>query len=96
MSPELRAIEIRLYVTSQVCEPSPIAQDLRTGGRWFDAPAWPISFLRTDDNYGDRIYFSLTAFYCFDNGFVERQPVHSTGQKKPSKVWIGVLAAAID
>ena len=39
------------------------------------SPARPIFFPRIDDNHCDRIHSSLTAVRCFDNGYVEKQPV---------------------
>ena len=49
--------------------------DLRTGSRWFDPPAQPIFFPRTDDSHCDRIHFSLITVHCFDNGYLGKQPV---------------------
>ena len=43
------------------------ALDLRTGGHWLNP--WLIFLLRIDDNYCYRIYSSLTAVHCFNNGY---------------------------
>ena len=34
-----------------------------------------IFFPRLDDSHSDRIHSSLTIVCCFDNGYVEKQPV---------------------
>ena len=40
-------------------------EDLRTRDRWFERPARPILFPRTDDSHCDRNYSSLTTVFCF-------------------------------
>ena len=37
--------------------------------------ALPTFFPRIDDSHCDRIHSSLTAVYCFDNGYVGKQPM---------------------
>ena len=49
--------------------------DLRTGGHWFNSRLGQYSFRRIDDGHYDRIRSCLTAVCCFDNGYVEKQPV---------------------
>ena len=46
--------------------------DLRTEGRWFEFPAWPIFSPGIDDSHCDRIHSSLTIVYCSGNGYAEK------------------------
>ena len=46
---------------------------MRTGGRRFDASAFPLFFPRKDDSQW--IHTSLAAAHCFDNGYVGKQPM---------------------
>ena len=50
-----------------------ILEDLVRRDCWFDSPAPPTFFPRIDDS--NKIYFSLSAVHCFDNGYVGKQPV---------------------
>ena len=50
-------------------------QGLRTGGRWFDFRLGQIFPPRIDDSHSDRMHSSLAAVHCFDNDYVEKQPV---------------------
>ena len=59
--------ELNSYVSS--------AQVLRTEGCWGDLRARPKFFPRIDDNHCLGIHSSLSAVNCFDNGYVEKQPV---------------------
>ena len=49
---------------------SPIVQRLLVR-----SPAMPIFSPRIDDSHCNRMHSSLTALHCFDNGYVEKQPV---------------------
>ena len=49
------------------------------------SPAWQIFFPRIDDSHCHRIHSSLTAVCCFDNGYVEKQPVAC--KEYPAKYW---------
>ena len=67
-----------MWTILSISSPSPIAPsiDLRTGGRWFDprlGQSW--FFQRIDDSHCDKIYSSLTAIHCLDNGYLGKQPV---------------------
>ena len=50
-------------------------EDLRTGGRWFEPPAWPIFFLRIGESHCNRNHFSHHCPYFFSNSYVGQQPV---------------------
>ena len=56
--------------------------------------ARPIFFLRIDDSHCDRIYSSLTAFSCFDNGYVGKQPVAL--EEYFAEYWLKELKEAMD
>ena len=50
-------------------------EDLRTGCSWFKLPARPLFVLKINDSHCDKIHSSPTAVHCFDDGYVEKQPV---------------------
>ena len=50
---------------------------LKTRGRWFEPRLGQYYFPRIDESYFDRIHSSLAAVFCFDNGYVGKQPVAS-------------------
>ena len=51
-------------------------------------------FLRTVDSHCDRIHSSLTAVYCFDRGYVGKQPV---GWKENcAEYWLNELQESMD
>ena len=57
------------------CSSAGSVEDMRIGGRWFEPPARQIFSLRNDDSHCDSIHSSLNAVHCFDNGYLEKQPV---------------------
>ena len=69
-------------------------EDLRTGGRWFDARLGKYFFPRIDDSHCDRIHSSLTAVRCFDSGYVGKQPV--AWKEYCTKYWFKELQESMD
>ena len=49
--------------------------DLRTGGCWFVPLARPIFFPKIDYSHSEIIHSSPTTEHCFDDDYVEKQPV---------------------
>ena len=67
---------------------------LRTGLWLVRSPGWLILFRRIDDSHCDRIYSSLTAVRCFDNGFVGKQPV--TWKEYCAEYWLQELQESMN
>ena len=58
------------------------------------SPAGQIFFPRTDDSHCDKIYSSLTAVRCFDDGYVGKQPV--VWKEYCTEYWLKELQESID
>ena len=58
------------------------------------SPARPILFPRNDDSLCDRIDSSLTAVHCFDNSYVEKQPIVWT--EYCAECWLKELQESMD
>ena len=58
------------------------------------SPTRPVFFPRIDDSHCDRIHSPLTAVYCFDNGYVGKQPV--AWKEYSAQYWFKELQESID
>ena len=58
------------------------------------SPARPKIFPSIDDSHCDRIHSSLTAFRCFDDGYVGKQPV--TWKEHCAEYWLKELKENMD
>ena len=56
--------------------------------------AWPVFLQRIDDSHYDRIHYSLSIVYCFDNGYVGKQPV--AWKEYCTENWIKELKEIMD
>ena len=69
-------------------------EDLRTGGCWFESPAWPIFFPRINNSHCDRIHSTLTAVHSFLDGSVGKQPL--AWKEYCAEYWLKELLESMD
>ena len=58
------------------------------------SPAWLIFFPRIDDSHRNGIYSSFNIVCCFENGYVEKQPV--AWKEDCGEDWLKELQESMD